>query len=219
VLSLKATNFLFNSKIIGQLQGISWHAIWIRTCKRAELKIVGEKYAVNHSLLNSTFPSLIPKENHVMASYHRIKNLEILLWGFLIFVLTHSLGWAGNPGDLKPRIPPERLEEAQSFQSPFSPSADIVAAGKKLYEGKALCSACHGLEGAGGTSDILTLHDGQPPTNFADAAWQAARTDGEMFWILKHGSHGTDMAPYMPLYLTEDQAWQIVTYIRMFGGT
>jgi mono/diheme cytochrome c family protein len=53
----------------------------------------------------------------------------------------------------------------------------------------------------------------------ADAAWQAARTDGEIFWTLKHGSHGTDMAPYMPLYLTEEQVWKIVTYIRMFGET
>jgi hypothetical protein len=33
------------------------------------------------------------------------------------------------------------------------------------------------------------------PTNFADGAWQAARSEGELFWILKHGSYGTDMAP------------------------
>jgi len=110
------------------------------------------------------------------------------------------------------------LKEAQSFHNPFTSSANIVAEGKKLYEGKAFCSACHGLEGAGAPSGGLTTPSGaQPPTKFADAAWQAARTDGEIFWILKHGSHGTDMASYMPLYLTEDQVWKIVTYIRMFG--
>ena len=140
------------------------------------------------------------------------------LVGMVVFLLTSAFGWAGSPGDLKPRVPPERLEEAQSFQNPFTPSEAIIAKGKKLYEGKAYCSACHGLEGAGGRSGgRLTPPGAQPPTNFADAAWQAARTDGEMFWILKHGSHGTDMAPYMPLYLSEDEAWQIVTYIRMFG--
>ena len=143
------------------------------------------------------------------------------IWvGLIVFIFTSMLVWAGTPADLKPRVPPERLAEAQSFQNPFMPSADIVARGKKLYEGKAYCSACHGLEGAGGTSGgRITPHGGQPPTNFADAAWQAARTDGEIFWVLKHGSHGTDMAPYMPLYLTEEQVWQIVTYIRMFGET
>lgn len=143
------------------------------------------------------------------------------IWiGLVVFTLTSALVWAGNPGDLKPRVPPERLEEAKSFQNPFTPSADIIAKGKKLYEGKAYCSACHGLEGAGGKSGgRITPPGGQPPTNFADAAWQAARTDGEIFWILKHGSHGTDMAPYMPLYLSEEEVWEIVTYIRMFGET
>jgi len=140
--------------------------------------------------------------------------------GLVVFTLTSALVWAGNPGDLKPRVPPERLEEAKSFQNLFTPSADIIAKGKKLYEGKAYCSACHGLEGAGGKSGgRITPPGGQPPTNFADAAWQAARTDGEIFWILKHGSHGTDMAPYMPLYLSQEEVWEIVTYIRMFGET
>ena len=141
------------------------------------------------------------------------------IWiGLVLFILTSALVWAGNPGDLKPRVPPERLEEAKSFQNLFKPSPDIIAKGKKLYEGKAYCSACHGLEGAGGTSGgRITPAGSQPPTNFADAGWQAARTDGEIFWILKQGSHGTDMAPYMPLYLTEEEAWEIVTYIRMFG--
>ena len=134
------------------------------------------------------------------------------------FVIVSSvLAWGGNASDLKPRVPPERLQEAQSFQNPFKSSEDIEAKGKKLYEGKAYCSACHGLEGAGGATGSR-ISGTPPPTHFADAAWQAARTDGEIFWILKHGSHGTDMAPYLPLYLTEDQVWQIVTYIRAFGN-
>ncbi len=141
-----------------------------------------------------------------------------VLMSLILFIVTSTLAWAGSPGDLKPRVPPEHLAEAQSFKNPFLPSANSVGKGKKLYQGKAFCSACHGLEGAGGTSGgRITPHGGQSPTNFADAAWQAARTDGEMFWILKHGSHGTDMAPYMPLYLSEEEVWEIVTYIRTFG--
>jgi mono/diheme cytochrome c family protein len=161
--------------------------------------------------------SPLRKEQNFM--YVCSRKLFIESWiGIVVFILTSASVWAGSPGDLKPRVPPERLAEAQSFQNPFTPSPDIVAKGKKLYEGKAFCSACHGLEGAGGTSGGRITPDGaQPPTNFADAAWQAARTDGELFWILQHGSHGTDMAPYMPLYLTEEQVWNIVTYIRRFG--
>ncbi len=140
---------------------------------------------------------------------------EILI-GLVLFSLASTPVLAGSAGDLTPRVPPERLSEAQSFQNPFTLSANVVAQGKKLYEGKAYCSACHGLEGAGGTSKPR-ISGAQPPTNFTDAAWQAARTDGEIFWILKHGSHDTDMTDYLPLYLTEEQVWHIVTYIRMFG--
>ena len=139
---------------------------------------------------------------------------------FVLFILASALAWGGSPGDLKPRVPPERLKEAQAYQNPFTPSPDFIAKGKKIYEGKAYCSACHGLEGSGGSSrGQVTPPGAEPPTNFADAAWQAARTDGELFWILNHGSHGTDMAPYMPLYISEEDAWAVVLYLRTFGGT
>ena len=146
--------------------------------------------------------------------------LKFLVGVGIGFMIVEGISLAGSADDLKPRVPPERLEEAKSFQNPYTPSAEMVAKGKALYEGKAYCSACHGMEGAGGTSGGRHTPSGaQPPTNFADAAWQGARTDGELFWILKHGSHGTDMAPYMPLYLSEEEAWEIVTYLRTFGGT
>ena len=105
---------------------------------------------------------------------------EILI-GLVVFIFTGVLVLARSPDDLNPRVPPEHLEEAKSFQNPFRTSGDIVATGKKLYESKAFCSSCHGLEGAGGASDGLTLYGEQLPTNLADAAWQAARTDGGNF--------------------------------------
>lgn len=135
-------------------------------------------------------------------------------------ILTGSVALGGPPGDLSPRVPPDQLEEAKSLQNPFPPSNERTAIGKEFYEGKAYCWACHGLEVVEGASGgRVTPSGAKPPTNFADAAWQAARTDGEIFWILKHGSHGTDMAPYMPLYLSEDEAWAVVTFLRTFGGT
>ncbi len=149
-------------------------------------------------------------------SVHGRKTLSKILIGFVLVSLIGTPVLAGSPGDLKPRVPMEHLAKAQSLRNPLGSSPDTVAKGKKLYESRVFCSACHGLEGAGGTRQPR-ISGAQPPTNFADAAWQAARTDGEIFWILKHGSHGTDMAAYMPLYLSEDKVWQIVTYIRMFG--
>jgi mono/diheme cytochrome c family protein len=59
---------------------------------------------------------------------------------------------------------------------------------------------------------------GPLPRNFTDKAWQAARTDGELFWILKNGSKGTAMAPFIPLVLTEEEAWQVLRYVRSFAA-
>jgi mono/diheme cytochrome c family protein len=148
------------------------------------------------------------------------KTLMGLRLSISALALMCGVAWAGSAGDIQSRVPPEKLEEAKSLQNPFSSSPEILKEGKKLYEGKAWCSACHGREGGGGeTQGLITPPGAQPPTNFADAAWQGARSDGELFWILKHGSHGTDMAAFLPLYLSEEEAWKIVTYIRTFGQT
>ena len=40
---------------------------------------------------------------------------------------------------------------------------------------------------------------------------------GELFWILKNGSKGTAMASFIPLVLTEEEAWQVLRYVRSFG--
>ena len=146
-------------------------------------------------------------------------------WVAQMFMLTMAIVGLGTnpllsagPEVLQPRVPPDQLQEAKALQNPFATTKEFVEKGKALYEGKAFCSACHGLDGTGKQMNVRTPFVGGPsPTNFGDAAWQAARSDGELFWILKHGSHGTDMASYLPLFLTEEGVWQIVTYLRAFG--
>lgn len=116
---------------------------------------------------------------------------------------------------LKPRVPPDQMNVARSWENPFSPSPENIEAGKKLFEGKGFCVTCHGKDGKG-LGNIPGLR-GKLPRNFTDKKWQATRTDGELFWILKNGSPGTDMAPFIPLVLTEEQAWHVVLYVRSFG--
>lgn len=102
------------------------------------------------------------------------------------------------------------------MRSPFIADGDVVEKGKALYEGKAFCAACHGRDGKG-LGEGLDLK-GALPRNFTDPHWQAARTDGELFWILQHGSPGTDMASFVPLVLSEDEAWQVLLYVRSMNA-
>lgn len=116
---------------------------------------------------------------------------------------------------MQPRVPSHLIEEARQWKNTLEATPENIEKGKVLFQGKAFCATCHGRDGRG-LGDIPGLR-GKLPRNFTDQAWQAARADGELFWILKNGSPGTDMAPFIPLVLTEEEAWQVLLYIRSFG--
>jgi mono/diheme cytochrome c family protein len=140
---------------------------------------------------------------------------SLSVWLFLVF---DGPIWAADPTVLRPRVPRDQIEAARAVSNPLPTGDEMIAKGKALFEGKAFCKACHGVDGKGLGGDIEAGSlKGPLPRNFTDKRWQAARTDGELFWILKNGSPGTDMAPFIPLVLTEEEAWQILLYVRSFG--
>ena len=116
---------------------------------------------------------------------------------------------------LRPRVPAHLIEEARGWTNPLESTDANIEKGKTIFLGKAFCATCHGRDGRG-IGDIQGLR-GKLPRNFTDQIWQAARTDGELFWILKNGSPGTDMAPFVPLVLTEEEAWQVLLFVRSLG--
>src|SRR5919201_648946 len=100
---------------------------------------------------------------------------------------------AADPDVLRPRVPADQLEQARAVRNPLPLSNETIEKGRALFHGKAFCASCHGRDGKG-MANIPGLV-GRLPRNFTDQTWQAARTDGELFWILQNGSPGTDMAP------------------------
>jgi mono/diheme cytochrome c family protein len=120
---------------------------------------------------------------------------------------------------LRPRVPLDQIEEARTWTNPLPSTDETIEKGKRLFHGKAFCVTCHGKDGKGFGGDIEPgVLKGPLPRNFTDKEWQVARTDGELFWILKNGSRGTAMAPFVPLILTEEEAWQVLRYVRWFTG-
>ena len=144
-------------------------------------------------------------------------SMKLVLFIAVSWLQVSTLGWAQETM-YPPIVPPDQLAAARSLQNPLPASQDFIDQGKKLYEGRVFCSACHGKDGAGLRSDAGNLATGYPfPRDFTDPDWQNARTDGELFWVLREGSHGTDMASFLPMYLGEQDAWHIIMYIRTFG--
>jgi mono/diheme cytochrome c family protein len=124
--------------------------------------------------------------------------------------------FAADQSVLKPRVPANQIEEARTWASPYPSTPENVVKGKHIFEGKAFCVTCHGRDGKG-LGNIPGLR-GKLPRDFTDKTWQAARTDGELYWILKNGSPGTDMASFVPLVLSEEEAWHVLLYVRAFGN-
>jgi mono/diheme cytochrome c family protein len=129
-----------------------------------------------------------------------------------------SFVWSADSEVLRPWVPADQIDAARQVTNPLPVMPEMIQKGKALFEGKAFCRACHGPDGKGLGGDIEPGSlKGPLPRNFTDKAWQALRTDGELFWILQHGSPGTDMASFIPLVLTEEEAWQVLLYVRSFG--
>jgi len=149
-----------------------------------------------------------------------MKRSKILFLIQLVEVVALSVllqsAWASDPDILRPRVPADQIALARATINPLPATSEHVEKGRAIFYGKGFCTACHGRDGKG-LGEGLELK-GPLPRNFTDREWQAARTDGELFWILNNGSKGTAMAPFIPLVLTEEEAWQVLLYVRSFRG-
>jgi len=117
--------------------------------------------------------------------------------------------------ELSIHVPPSKIATVKKLVNPYEITEDFLAKGKNLFQRKAFCAGCHGPDGTGnGMESNPYSVKGPFPRNFTDAKWQGLRSDGEIFWVLKRGIRGTDMAPFVHLVLSEEEAWQIVAYIR-----
>jgi mono/diheme cytochrome c family protein len=127
-------------------------------------------------------------------------------------------GTAPARDPLLPRVPPGELASARRTRNPLPASAEQLARGREVYHGKGACAACHGRDGAGLGADVDRAGlRGALPRDFTDRDWQAARTDGELFWVMRRGSPGTAMASFVPGVLSEEETWQALLYVRALG--
>ncbi len=129
---------------------------------------------------------------------------------------TAFAGAEKNP--LKARVPKAERGKAKRMKPPYGSTkkvpSDVVAAGKKIFEGKGTCVNCHGKKGDGNGPAGKVLTPG--PRNFTNCKFHKKRKDGELFWIIKNGSPGTGMVSMVPATITDEEAWTVLAYERSF---
>jgi mono/diheme cytochrome c family protein len=119
-------------------------------------------------------------------------------------------------GSLESRVPVDQLAGARAEINPLPATPEIFSKGKAVYEGKGTCYLCHGEDGEGYGPEAAGLDP--PPTNLTDATFQAARTDGELMWVLRHGIANTNMPAFVGKGLTEEEGWAVIHYIHHLKG-
>jgi cytochrome c553 len=107
---------------------------------------------------------------------------------------------------------------------PYSDMTNILPASKEnLAEGKRLfhkdakpipCETCHGFKGDG--FGVIFARMQPYPRDFTCYHTMKELSDGQIYWIIKHGSHGTRMKSFFTR-LKEDEIWQLVHYVRHFA--
>jgi cytochrome c len=84
----------------------------------------------------------------------------------------------------------------------------------RLYKSK--CKKCHGEEGDGegsAAADIVIK-----PTAFNAPGYLESREDGQLFWITKEGSKGTEMKAFGPgtdVNLSDEEMWKLIAFMRV----
>jgi len=116
---------------------------------------------------------------------------------------------------MQPRVPADKLAEARALTSPLPDSQEIVERGRRLYNSKGTCFNCHGEDGGGNGPAAAVLNPS--PRNFQHHGFWRHRTEGEIFWVIKHGSPGTAMIGFGQA-LSDEEIWAIIQYERSLAG-
>lgn len=102
------------------------------------------------------------------------------------------------------------------MKNPLEATPQNILAGKTLFQVDAhptACRVCHGVSGDG--LGILFHRIEPKPRNFTCIHTMDDLSDGQLFWVIKNGSPGTEMPSFS--YLEDDQVWELILYLRSFS--
>jgi mono/diheme cytochrome c family protein len=123
--------------------------------------------------------------------------------------------WAAERHMMQPVVPADKLAEARALRNPLAHSPEVIEQGKTVYSGKGGCVTCHGIDGDGKGPWAINLNPA--PRNFQHHGFWRHRTEGEIFWAIKHGSPGTAMIAFGSV-LSDNEIWALIQYERTFAG-
>jgi PQQ-dependent dehydrogenase (methanol/ethanol family) len=95
-------------------------------------------------------------------------------------------------------------QQSDTTRNPLGSNPSAVAAGRAVFD--QTCQACHGPGATGDRGPALNT-----------GAFSRGSEDGDLFHTIREGLPGTQMPPFRGL--TDQQVWQVVSYLRSLSGT
>jgi mono/diheme cytochrome c family protein len=101
--------------------------------------------------------------------------------------------------------------------NPVTADHEAIEAGEVTYNN--LCASCHGNTGEGDGPASTALDP--KPAALSDGMMMNGLSDGYLFWRVSKGGAMEPFNSAMPAWegaLTEEQRWQVISYVRTFAG-
>src|SRR3989442_15678548 len=95
-------------------------------------------------------------------------------------------------------------QQADTTRNPLRSSPAAIASGQRVYD--QTCQSCHGPAGQGDRGPALNT-----------GTFAHGREDGDLFHTIREGVPGSQMPPFRAL--SDEQVWQLVSYIRSLSGS
>ena len=95
------------------------------------------------------------------------------------------------------------IAQQTASRNPLAATADTIAAGQLVFD--QACQSCHAPAGTGDRGPALNT-----------GIFTHGADDRALFRTIREGVAGTQMPPFRGL--TDDQIWQVVTYLRSLSG-
>ena len=145
-----------------------------------------------------------------------------LLWatGLLSLPWTHDLDYQVSikPQEM-PLMPPDgvvpitgriddgKREDSNKLVSTVPADTTSLRRGKNAFY--TYCTPCHGMSGEGNGTVAKSLPI--PPMNLTTADLQGARSNGSIYYTIRHGNV---IMPGYAYALTPERTWDVVNYVR-----
>jgi len=136
--------------------------------------------------------------------------------GMMIGTIVLVACGGGSPGMTQTQATPLVTPPAEyaGKTNPLANDPAAAQAGKQIYESD--CSTCHGTDARGDGPAAASLDP--KPIDLADR--QTNLSDAYFFWRISEGSAMLSIDSQMPAWkgiLSDEQIWQVITYLRTFG--